>query len=315
MAPVLIGLEEHFASAAVTDKTTLNLHMFPQKLQDDLADLGERRIKDMDQGNMEIQVISHFPAVTPPETCRAVNDGLFEAVNKSNGRFRGFACLPIGEPQECPKELERCVKELNFVGALVGNHANGRFFDGPEYWPMFEKAQELDVPIYIHPTSAHEFDRFAGNYDNIAQTLIAGPALCWHTEIAMHFLRLFASGLFDHVPRVKIILGHNGESMPFMRDRIDKFFSRRWGGKTKRDFITVWHENVWITTSGFFHLGPLKTCLEMCKPDRVMYSLDYPYEDTKEGLEFMVELESSGLVTKEQFEMICSGNARKLLRL
>lgn len=281
MAPVLIGIEEHFAATAVKDKRTLNLHMFPKELQDNLADLGKGRIKNMDRGSMEIQVVSHVPAVVSPEICRAVNDELFEAVKKSDGRLRGFAFLPMADPQACPGELERCVKDLNFVGALIGNHANGRFYDGAEYWPMFEKAQELDVPIYIHPISAYDFERYAGNYDNIAQTLIAGPALSWHTEIAMHFLRLFASGLFDHLPRLKIILGHNGESMPFMRDRIDKFFTRRWGQRTKRDFITVWHENVWITTSGFFHLGPLRTCLEMCKPDRVLYSKSPTFRPTK----------------------------------
>lgn len=281
MAPILIGIEEHFASAAVKDVATLNLHMFPKALQDNLANLGDGRIKNMDRGNMQVQVVSHVPAMVSPDVCHTVNDELFAAVQKSNGRLRGFALLPMGHPESCPGELERCVKDLGFVGTLIGNHADGKFYDGPEYRPLFAKAQELDVPIYIHPVSAYNFDSYAGNYDNIAQTLIAGPALSWHTEVAMHFLRLFASKLFDDFPRLKIILGHNGESMPFMRDRIDKFFTRRWGDQTKRDFITVWHENVWITTSGFFHLGPLRTCLEMCNPDRVLYSkIYYPFQAT-----------------------------------
>ena len=334
MTPVLIALEEHFTGQAVLNRpsaTAIPNFMFPKSVADNLKDLGETRIKMMERGNMSIQVVSHIPAVEPPEICRAVNDQLFEAVKGSNGRYRGFAFLPMGTPEAIAAELERCVKSLGFVGALIPNHAHGRFYDEKDYWPMFEKAQELDVPIYIHPTPAEDFKRYAGNYDNTMQTLIAGPALCWHTEIAMHLLRLYGSGMFDAYPRVKLILGHNGEAVPFMLDRIEKMLSRRWG-KHNRDWMTVWNENCWITTSGMFHLGPLQCCLNMCKPDKVMYSkysvkstksiaaetlpgLDYPFEDPKEGLEFMESLEKSGLVSNEQFEMICSGNAKKLLHI
>ena len=88
----------------------------------------------------------------------------------------------------------------------------------------------------------------------------------------MHFLRLYGSGLFDAHPRVKIVLDHNSEALPFLRDRVDKFFNRKWG-RRKRDWMTVWNENVCITTSAMFHLGPLRCYLEICKPDRILYSM------------------------------------------
>ena len=343
MAPILLGLEEHFTGKAVVEAhatTTIPNHMFPKSVVDNLIDLGGSRIRNMDKGNMSIQVISHTPTVESPELCRAANDQLFEAIDSSGGRYRGFAFLPMENPEAIPAELERCVKELGFVGALVPNHAHGRYYDAKAFWPMFEMAQELDVPIYLHPAPTDDFERFSGNYDKLVQTLISGPALCWHTDVAMHMLRLYGSGVFDAYPCVKIILGHNGEAVPFMLDRIDKMFSRRWGSP-KRDWMTVWNENVWITTSGMFHLGPLQCCLNMCQPDRVMYSgfpassvfllipqrrtsadvstmnpgLDYPFEDPQEGLEFMEAFEKVGLVSPEQFEMICSGNAKNLLRI
>jgi predicted TIM-barrel fold metal-dependent hydrolase len=319
MAPILIALEEHSAAQVTFDAATaagIPNQLFPKVVIGNLLDLGPRRLNSIDRGKMSIQVIPHLPTVETPEMCCAVNDQFFKAVGNSGGRFRGFSTLPMGNPEAVPAELERCVKQLGFVGALIPNHARGTYYDGKAHWPMFEKAQGLDVPIYIHPTPVNDLQQYAGNYDLVVQTLIAGPAICWHTEIAMHLLRLYASGVFDAYPRVKIILGHNGEVLPFMVDRVEKVFSHMWQGRQlDREWMTVWNENVRITTSGMFHLGPLLCCLKMCIPDKIMYSLDYPFEDPKEGAEFMEQLEKSGLVSPEQFEMICSGNAKKLLRL
>ena len=318
-APMMIALEEHFAAPATLDAATASgipNQLFPKSVMDDLLDLGEVRLRNMDRGKTSLQVISHIPSVHTPDLCRAVNNHLGSAVGNSGGRFRGFSTLPMADPGAIPAELQRCIKELGFVGALIPNHANGTYYDAKAYWPMFEKAQELDVPIYIHPAPAADLGQYAGNYDPIVQTLIAGPAMCWHTDVAMHVLRLYASGLFDAYPRVKIVLGHNGEGLPFMADRVSKVFSRAW--KTcslNRDWTTVWNENIWITTSGMFHLGSLACCLKMCNPDKIMYSLDYPFEDPEEGVEFMERVRISGLVSPEEFEMICSGNAKKLLRL
>ena len=271
----LISLEDHFTGAVVLDRPSANKipnFMFPQSVVDNLADIGANRISDMDKGNMSIMVISHIPAVEPPEICRKVNDQLFKAVQESKGRYRGFGFVPMGEPSEIPAELERCVKQLGFVGALIPNHADGRYYDDEDYWPMFEKAQELDVPIYIHPTPAADFKRFEGNYDKTIQTLLAGPAFAWHADIAENVIRMYGSGLFDRYPRVKIVIGHMGETIPFMLERIDRFMTRRWKGSRDRSFLTVWNEQFWVTTSGFWSLDPFACLIRTCKPDRVMYS-------------------------------------------
>ena len=152
MAPNLIGLEEHFTGQAVLNRpsaTAVPNHLFPKSVADNLADLAETRTNMMDRGNMSIQVVSHIPAVEPLEICREVSNQLFAAVKSSDGRLRGFAFLPIGSPDAIAQELERCVKELGFVGALIPNHAHGKCYDGKEYWPMFAKAEEPHVPIYI----------------------------------------------------------------------------------------------------------------------------------------------------------------------
>ena len=281
MAPSVLGLEEHFIGQAVLESS--HDAMFLDSVMENLSDLGEKRLQDMDRGNMHIQVVSHIPDVQPPAVCRAVNDQLSDAIQNSGGRFRGFAFLPMATPDAIADELERCVKSLGFLGALIPSHANGRYYDEAAYRAMFEKAQQLDVPIYLHPTVADDLQRYAGNYDRVAQDVIAGPGLCWHTDVAVHILRLYASGLFDAYPRLKLILGHNGESLPFMLERVDRMFSRRWVSKERgsRSFMSVWNENIWITTSGMYHLGPLKCCLEMCKPDRVLYSR-YPHSPFKQ---------------------------------
>lgn len=274
MAIDLIALEEHFTGQAVAKRPSAADHpqyMLPQAIREKLEDLGEGRFREMELGNVSVQVVSHIPVVEPPEICAAVNDQLFKAVKASKGRLRAFGLLPMAHPEAITAELERCVKSLGFLGAVIINHANGRYYDDPAYWPMWEKAQELDVPITLHPTTAADMVAHKGNYDHQVQTLLAGPALRWHVDTAAHVLRLYGSGLFDAFPRLKLILGHDGETLPFSMDRIASVFAHRWGGN-KRDFRTVWNENCWITNSGMFEMAPFECCLKVCKPDRIMYS-------------------------------------------
>ena len=273
--PFLVSLEDHFIGEVIRGRpsaTAIPNHLFPERVVENCYDIGEHRIVDMDNGDVALQVVSHIPAVEPLELCRKVNNQLFEAVKTSKGRLRGFAFLPMGEPSAIPDELERCVKQLGFLGALIPNHAHGRYFDDGDYWPMFERAQELDVPIYIHPTPAADFKRFQGNYPKDIVTLLAGPALAWHTDIAENVIRMYGSGLFDHCPRVKIIIGHMGETIPFMLERIDRFLTRRWKGSKERSFLQVWNENFWITLSGMWSLGPFACLVRTVAMDRILYS-------------------------------------------
>ncbi|KIW23905.1 uncharacterized protein PV07_12067 [Cladophialophora immunda] len=321
MVPPLIALEEHFFSQAVlagsADSYSEQLKHIPG-LIDKLADVGDLRLKSMDVGKVSLQIVSHAPGTMSASQCRSANDQLAEAVKNNPDRFAGFAVLPVSQPAECAAELTRCVKELDFVGALIENHAaDGTYFDGSAYLPMFQAAQDLDVPIYLHPTwPTQDLMSLLYTGDNIpraASISLSSSAFGWHSDVAVHVLRLFAAGLFDRLPRLKIIIGHMGEMLPFMLERIMQL-SPRWGTR-QRDFKTVWDENIWITTSGDWSVNPMACILKNTKLDHVLYSVDYPFARNEDGLKFMEELEQSGLVSVEQLEMIAHGNAERLLRV
>jgi len=229
-----ITLEEHYISEAVRSSesvTKLALHQFPPSVQVNLFDIGKNRIKDMNEGGISLQVISHIPALEQLETCQKANNQLVEAVKAHPTRFAGFAFLPMADPSAAATELERCVKELGFVGTLIPNHAGGTYYDGEAYYPFWERAQELDIPVYLHPTppSTAQREPFKGNYpDDVAQ-LFSMQVWGWHADVALHLLRLYASGLFDKFPKLKLVIGHMGEMLPFMIERIEARLTQNWG--------------------------------------------------------------------------------------
>ena len=320
MLPPMIALEEHFFSGSVLDAFD---DQFREQFKaipgakDKLKDLGELRLKEMDNGQTSMQVISHAaaPGGLSPEICIQGNDQLAAAVRTHKDRFAGFAVLPVAHPEACAKELERSIKELGFVGALIDNHADGKYFDGPEYDVMWRKAEELDVPIYIHPTWPVEgmSSLYTGNFTAGASRSLGSSGWGWHSDVALHILRLHAAGVFDRFPKLKIIIGHFGEMLPFQIDRICHL-SMRWGD-IKRKLKEVWDENIWITTSGVWSLDPLRCVLANTKIDHILFSLDYPFEPPEKGLKWMQELQQSGLVTQTELEMIAYKNSEQLLRV
>ena len=323
----LITLEEHFASTAVSAQYDAageqgSYAMFPKPVQEKLLDLDDVRVAAMDRGAVSVQVISHAPnrlALTP-DTCIQANNELFAAKQRHPDRFAAFATLPMAYPREATTELRRCVKDLGFVGSLVDNNTNGRFYDDPFFWPIFEAHIELDVPCYIHPTYHYEAMDvlYRGNYpDEIAESL-ALHGFGWHSECALHVLRLFAAKCFDTYRKLKIIIGHMGEMLPFQLDRICRISETQWpafGHMPKRKLMEVWNENIWITTSGLFTLAPMACLTRMCKPDRILYSVDWPFAENELGLAFMKELLDDGMVTREQVELIAYKNAETLLKI
>ena len=322
MVPPLITLEEHFLSPAVLQSSASSYSEQLKHLpgvSDQLADLDKIRLQSMDASKVSFQIISHAPGPMSLEQCRAANDQLAHAVQNNPDRFAGFAVLPVANPAECPAELTRCVKELGFVGALIDNHAikdsSPVYYDSPAYLPFWQTAQDLDIPIYLHPTwptdSMLSLLYTGETIPPPASKSISSSGFGWHSDVATHVLRLFASGLFDRLPNLKIIIGHMGEMLPFMLERIFQL-SPRWGTRT-RDFKQVWDENVWITTSGDWSVNPMACILRNTKVDHVLYSVDYPFAKNEDGLKFMEELEDSGLVNAEQLEMIAFRNAEKLL--
>jgi predicted TIM-barrel fold metal-dependent hydrolase len=254
-----------------------------------------------------------------PMFAGAGNDQLANEIHKSKEsvkRFAGFAVLPMGYPEAAAAELERTVKDHGFVGALVDHKIGNKFCDSEEYHVLWQKAQEMDVPIYLHPSwPSEELFRqsYAGNYSSRAMSVIGGAMWGWHSEVGLHVLRLHAAGVFDQFPRLKLILGHFGEMMPFMLQRIQD--QEAIMGRRERAFTQVWDENIWITTSGVWSLDPMRCILSNTKIEHIMYSIDYPFTTNEHGLRWIDELEKSGLVTKDQLDLIAYKNAENLLRI
>lgn len=311
------------AAEPTLNRKNLGLKDLAPGLWDKFTELGPERIKNMDAGKVSLQVISHGPGDLSPEQCRAANDQLADAVRSHPDRFAGFATLAMDHPEEAAAELRRMCSGTSssagtkFVGALVEGHTEaGRYYEGPEYDVLWETATELDVPIYIHPTWPSDdildaaFKSSAVPYDQALA--ISAYGFGWHSDVAMHIMRLLGAGVFDRFPKLKIIIGHFGEMIPFMLQRIERV-SGRW--KNSRAFRQVWDENIWLTTSGNWSLDPLVTILRNTKKDRILYSVDYPFEANEDGLKWLEELEASGLVSKEELEGIRWKNASNLLKL
>jgi predicted TIM-barrel fold metal-dependent hydrolase len=316
--PPLITLEEHFVSTHLLSYLSeiyseQLIHLPDVKAK--LLDVGDLRLQDMDLNQVSFQIVSHGPGAgtLPLNLCQQANDQLRESIKLHPSRFAGFAVLPMSTPEDAAAELRRCVRELGFVGALVDNHVNGKHYDEERYWPVLEAAEELDVPFYLHPHYAAGPQKivYEGNFSLGAEKGLGSSSFGWHQDCGLHVLKLFAAGVFDKYPKLKIIIGHFGEMLPFMLERIEKL-CHRWG-KRERSFRQVWDTNLWITTSGVWSLAPLACILQNTKMDRILYSVDYPFEKNENGLKWIKELQKSGLVTPEQLEMIAYHNAEKLL--
>ncbi len=327
MVPPLIALEEHFFSSAVPDALK---NSYSEQLKhvdgilDKLRSLSDLRRDDMDAGRVSLQIISHAPGLGDPVACRGANNQLADAIKleetRSGGtaregksRFAGFAVAPMGHPEEASKELRRCITELKFVGALVDNHSDGKFFDGAEYDPFWAAAEELGAPIYLHPNwpSDQMARHYEGNFSSAAALSMGSSGLGWHAETALHVLRLYASGLFDRRPNIKIIIGHMGETIPFMLERIN-VLSRRWGSSVEasRPSTTRTSGSPRAVSGAWTLFGASSSNTRI---DHILYSVDYPFQRNEIGLEWITELEKSGLVDEEQLQAIAYRNAEKLL--
>lgn len=313
-----ISLEDHFISEAMYGSpaiSRLGLDKFPPHVVTKLRDIREGRIIDLNQGGISLQVISSIPCLDTQEVCRRTNLQIAGSVKDFPTRFRGFACLPMTDPKSACIELEYCVNVLGFKGALIPNHADGVFYDAEEYLPFWTKVEELDTLVYIHPTppdpSHAQF--YQGNYPKDLGMVLGMHLWGWHADAGGHLLRLFLSGLFDRFPKLKIVLGHMGEMLPFMKDRIQYGISQR-GLNFQRGWNQVWDENLWFTTS-MFDMTAMVCLVRSTSVDRIMYSGDYPLIDMDDGIQFIEELRKSGLMTEEELEKVMYKNAQKLLEI
>lgn len=315
-----IALEEHFITTDFLQDTQQNdfAAMNQERAADfetRLLDFDDLRIKAMDEAGIEISVLS----LTDPgiqgiadvkkavELACKTNEFLFEKISKNPDRFRGFACLPLQDPIQAAKELERCVSQFGFLGGLVNGQTQGSYYDEEKFHPFWEMVAKLKVPIYLHPGSPQQMP---ASYKN--QNELAGPLWGWTVETGTHALRLVFSGFFDRYPEIKIILGHMGETIPYLLWRLDS----RWDiikhpKKLKNPPSKYIRENFYVTTSGMCSNGPLICAIQELGDERVMFSVDYPYESSSIAARF---IEQASINEKVKAN-ICYENARKVLNL
>jgi len=327
----LITLEEHYAHMAISKAGAENFkelspHFFEafapgmpySPKPGTLFDLGEGRLADMDANNITMQILSNTSAQTADasqavEACRIANDDLAKAIEMHPDRFAGFAALPTAVPEACAEELKRAVNELGFVGAQISGRTNNKFLDDECYEPLLAMAEELNVPIYLHPgVPPVEVQKacYQGGLNPIVSTRMATCGWGWHLETGTHMLHMVLSGTFDKFPKLQLILGHWGEVLPFFFDRIDTAFPKEITGLKKKPSEYL-RENMYITPSGMFTKELLELCVKMVGVDRILYSVDYPYVPNEGASEFL----ENAPISLEDKEKIAHGNAERLLKL
>jgi 2,3-dihydroxybenzoate decarboxylase len=282
-----------------------------------LLDLGALRLAEMDGAGIDVQVISHgapsvqrLDAETAVWMAKGANDRLAEAIMRHPDRFAGFAALPTPDPEAAAAELDRAVTTLGFKGAMIHGLTNGVFLDDRRFWPIFERAQALDVPLYLHPAVPHRavVETYYQDYlSDFPALLTAGWGFT--VETATQGIRMVLSGAFEAYPRLKVILGHMGEGLPFLLWRLDQAFSRP--GNRPISFREQFSEHVWITTSGNFSTPALICSMLELGVDRILFSVDYPFVQNPPGTAWLQSLQ----ISPDDRAKIASGNARRLLKL
>jgi 2,3-dihydroxybenzoate decarboxylase len=238
---------------------------------------------------------------------RESNDFLAQQIARHPTRFGGFATLPMHTAALASAELSRAVRELGFKGALVNGHTLGTYYDDRAYDLFWATLQELDVPLYLHPT-----DAFVTPWVLQGHPELAGASWGWGVETGSHALRLLFGGVFDRFPKVKVILGHMGEGLPFLRWRFDSRFKvYSHDVVLERAPSEYFGRNILITTSGVCSAPALLGAIGEMGEEAVMFSVDYPYESTSVAADF---IEQAPLDRKVR-ELVCSGNAERIFRL
>jgi predicted TIM-barrel fold metal-dependent hydrolase len=312
----LIAIEEHYSDSELIALFQGLDAAAPPHVLKKLADTGEARLKDMDEAGIDIQVLSHTaPSLQKvssgaAELARRVNDRLAAIVATQPTRYAAFAALPTADPAAAADELARCVEQLGHKGAMIHGLAHGQFIDDARYWPIFARAAALDVPIYLHPSMPHPavIDAYYKEYAKDFPVLLRA-AWGFTVETATLAIRLVLSGVFDRHPKLKFILGHLGEGLPFLLWRINNGLARP--GQKPVAFRDIFSRHFSVTTSGFFSDPALLLCVQELGVDRILFAVDYPFEANAPGPAW---LETVPLCDEDKAK-IASANAKRLLRM
>lgn len=313
-----IALEEHFTTPALSQYAhRSNAERVPaslEGLEERLLEFDGLRLEAMDKAGIELAVLS----VTTPgvqaepdarsavERARDTNDFLARQIQRHPTRYAGFAHLPLQDVDAAVRELSRCVHELGFEGAMVHGHSQGHYLDEPSFYPLWECVQDLEVPVYLHPCDPYQLPHCYGGHPELL-----GATWSWTVETATHALRMVFGGTFDRFPKVKLILGHLGESLPYLLWRLDS--GSRLGSQRAANHgmlpSEVIRRHIMVTTSGACSNEALLCALSALSEDNVMFSADYPYQDCAVAADFI----DAAPIGAAQRAKICHGNAERLI--
>ena len=315
-----IALEEHF----ITDETEPYIQDTLANVAPELAekglpalkDFGQARLDAMDAGGVSKAVLSlSGPGVqVEPDSERAVavarrcNDRLAEEVARRPDRYAGFAHLALQDPESACAELHRCMADLGFVGAMINGHTNGVYLDDPRYEEFWATVDEVRAPIYLHPGNPPTQPAVLEG-----RSVLWGAMWGWTTETSSHALRLVVAGVFERHPGAQLILGHMGECLPFHLWRYDS----RYATMRHDDYSLLQppsfyiKRNIAITTAGVCDDNALACALAALGEERVLFSIDYPYEKSRQAGGWLDAAPLHDAVRAK----VASGNAERLLGL
>lgn len=284
-----------------------------------LENVGAGRLARMDAAGIDMQILSYvnspqfLPASEAIPLTKAANNRLAEAVEAHPDRFAAFAMLPLSDPEASAEELKRCVKELGFKGAMIaGRPAAAKFLDDPFFAPVLEVANELIVPIYMHPGYPHKDVQkvYYSGFDSLVTSLFSLYGWGWHNESGVQIIRMILAGVFDKYPNLQLISGHWGEMVPFFLYRIDGMLPQQ-TTHLKQPILNTYKNHIYVTPSGMFTWPQFQFTLEVLGADRIIYSVDYPYVKENNAREFL----ENAPISPENREKIAHVNAEKLFRL
>jgi 2,3-dihydroxybenzoate decarboxylase len=288
-----IALEEHFLSPGCVDDwwptmsevaPDLAHHFFKH-----LTDFGDLRLEAMDRAGIDRAVLSiagpgvqaERDTIAATRKAREANDFLASVIQKRPDRYSGFAHIALQDPKAAAEELERCLREFKFCGAMINGHTGGVYLDDPAFYPFWERANDLGAMIYIHPADPVTPLAVLSGYRVLTRAMWG-----WGVETGSHALRLIVGGHFERFPRARLALGHLGETLPYLLWRFDSR-AQLHGLKLAKPPSEFIRQNVYVTTSGMCDGPPLRCAIEALGPSHVMFAADYPFEHAEEAGAFM----------------------------
>ena len=312
-----IALEEHFIAPDLVEYWRPTMADVPpalaERIHAQLADFGDMRLSSMDGAGVGRAILSAAgPGVqVEPDAERAhrkaaeANDFLAAEVARRPDRYLGFAHIALQEPRRAAAELERCVRELGFKGAMINGASLGHYLDEAQFDPFWAKAEELQAPIYLHPADPVEAYATYGDYKVLARATWG-----WGVETGTHALRMVFGGVFDRFPKATLVLGHLGETLPYLLWRFDSR-AKLYGVTLKREPSDYIRDNIAVTLSGMNSAEPLRCALSALGRGRVMFAADYPFEDAQEAGHFLDAVDLDADVKR----LVASGNAERLFNI